>query len=231
MNKISIFQIILLTLIFKLNHKTFVSLYEVNYLYKSPGDRLQNLEKPQSFSNLKKESNKRGHGSETFNLLLKREDNFCTNPKTEYLNGLLSDYQFGLKKIEQEELRDKLEPVISNHLKNRFVYSDNSQCNVFERNLTSLSQQSLCPWKYVVTFNIDRYPPYRSSAKCTCDSCQSIEGILTETLYNCYPVYQRVPSLVKRECGSDGYYVWKPELEVINVACVCGHSYKYFPHL
>ena len=139
------------------------------------------------------------------------------------------------RNYEEATLKNKLDPVISKktHLteNNKEYFMDKSQCNVNDRNLTSLNQQSLCPWKYVVTLNIDRFPPYRSVAKCTCDSCQSIEGTLSKKIYICYPVYQRVPSLIKGECGADGYFQWIPKMEEINVACVCGHTLKYFPHV
>ena len=94
-----------------------------------------------------------------------------------------------------------------------------------------MNQQSLCPWKYEVKRRPNRFPHYKSVVKCTCDSCQPIldDDLKRKHLYTCHPVLQSQPSLVKGKCGSDGYYDWKPELEFINVACVCGYSNTYKP--
>ena len=81
----------------------------------------------------------------------------------------------------------------------------------------------------MVVFRPDRYPPYRSIVKCTCDSCQAMDTNLPKKLFTCYPVFTKVPVLVRSECGSDGFYRWIPRLEEINVACVCGHAFKYVP--
>lgn len=145
----------------------------------------------------------------------------CINPNIEYLDKLLSEYTIFFRK--NEDILVKLESLEEKPSSYPQI-EDQSQCNVNERNTTTINKRSLCPWKFKINVRYDRYPPYRTDAKCTCSSCNYIgNNILPKNVYGCLPVQKAIPVLIKKEeCGSDGFYIWKPEIEYVNVACTCG---------
>ena len=93
-----------------------------------------------------------------------KRSNDCENPELEYLENLLSEYQVLYRKYEENVLKTKIEPyyVEPQTSKSQTIHRDQSQCNTLDRNMTTINQQSLCPWKYVVSVRHDRFPPYRT---------------------------------------------------------------------
>ncbi len=76
----------------------------------------------------------------------------------------------------------------------------------------------------------NKYPPFRAEVKCTCDRCMTLSSeLLSET--GCMPVLKAMPVLVRGKCDDDGYYVWTPAVEQVNVACVCAYRNKLIPLL
>ena len=172
------------------------------------------------------------------------DSSHCESPDQEYLEGLLSEYQIHYRKFEETILKSKLDPTQhqsvttssnsfsseTSNTNNRLI--DQSQCNPDDRNMTNLNQQSLCPWRYIISVRMDRYPSYRTEVKCTCDSCTTKDRkALSKNIYGCVPVLRPQPVLLRSECGPDGYYEWKPSLDEVNVACVCAFNHKYLPHI
>ena len=119
-----------------------------------------------------------------------------------------------------------------NHVKSELFnhHVDQTQCLVQKRNLTTLNQQSLCPWKYMVAMRVNKYPPFRPEVKCTCDKCTTLSSeLVSET--GCMPVLKAMPVLVRGKCDDDGFYMWMPTVEHVNVACVCAYRNQLIPIL
>lgn len=159
----------------------------------------------------------------------------CENPDQDYLENLLSTYQTFYRRFEESILKSN--PDSSSYQdtsqipKQLNYYKDQSQCNLNDRNTSTINRRSLCPWKYVVTVRADRFPPYRTEVKCTCDTCNLIGNeILPKNFYGCFPVFKAMPVLVKEECGADGHYIWRPTTEDVNVACTCGINQNFVSH-
>lgn len=157
----------------------------------------------------------------------------CQNPDVEYLDLVLSDFYSFYRKHEQNTYKkaikqNEVETFKSSTLKQMLDnLLDKSQCGN-DRNKTSLNQQSLCPWKYIVTYRTQKYPHYKTEVKCTCDSC----SIGYKSRYKCMPVLKITPVLENTgECGHDGFYKWKPASEYVNVACVCAEAHRIIPHM
>ena len=156
----------------------------------------------------------------------------CKNPTEDYLMFILSEYsrlymrhkqaQFSKfsEGFEYEELSEEIyKTYLSEH-----HFLQNSQCSKSERNRTSISQQSLCPWKHVIKYRPNKYPHYVTNVICTCDKCSDPE------LHKCSPVMRINLILEKTEdCDKDGISIWKPSSEFVNVACVCAESNKIIP--
>ncbi|RNA16136.1 interleukin 17 [Brachionus plicatilis] len=152
----------------------------------------------------------------------------CLNPNQEYLELLYSEYSIFFRK--QEELLVKLESPSKNE--KYLTETDDSQCNINERNTTTINKRSICPWKYKLNIRFDRFPPYRAEAKCSCSYCNFIgNNILPINMYGCLPVLKPIPVLVKQdECDKDGYYIWKPDIDYVNMACTCGFVQNFISH-
>lgn len=152
----------------------------------------------------------------------------CLNPNQEYLELLFSEYSIYFRK--QEELLVNLD---SSSKKSQYEKeNDDSQCNTNERNTTTINKRSICPWKYKLNIRFDRFPPYRAEAKCSCSYCNFIgNNILPMNMYGCLPVLKPVPVLIKQdECDKDGYFIWKPEIDYVNMACTCGFIHNFVSH-
>lgn len=126
---------------------------------------LKNIEEKFFGVSLKKISNRDLHKRET------NDHEQCENPDQEYLESLLSEYQIHYRKFEETVLKSKLDPTqdqsltslytnqngmepesAENDLNSRFI--DQTQCNPDDRNMTNLNQQSICPWRYMITGKI-----------------------------------------------------------------------------
>lgn len=179
-----------------------------------------------------------GNGGYSFlNYLLsdaesKRDVN-CQNPDQEYLENQYSEYQRFYRKFEETLLKSKGDMRNTNYRLGNYSFDnllDESQCNINDRNTTSVNKRSICPWKYVISGRVDKFPPIKTEAKCTCSKCTTFGNKdLPENMYNCMPVMKSIPVLVKGECGPDGYFTWTPSTEEINVACICGLTHAWFP--
>ena len=159
----------------------------------------------------------------------------CINPSPMDLDKTLTDYHAYLRRFEETILPTKYSNVesaaASGGKQGNARLIDQSQCNANERNMTTINQQSLCPWKYVVTHRPDRYPVYRVEVKCTCDTCTTwAKGVLAKTVYGCQPVYTTQPVLVRGACRADGRYQWIPKTEEVSVACVCAFAHNHLVH-
>lgn len=152
----------------------------------------------------------------------------CLNPNQEYLELLYSEYSIYFRK--QEELIVKFNSPQKNE--HNLADTDDSQCNINERNTTTINKRSICPWKYKLNIRFDRFPPYRAEAKCSCSYCNFIgNSILPMNLYGCLPVVKPIPILIKQdECDKDGYYIWKPDIDYVNMACTCGFVQNFISH-
>ena len=222
------FQIIFLTFVFKSKRDIFVlTLHKMNdpYTHNYLG-HLKNKEAHQFFKSYRQVSYKnylklKLLSNHQFNPI----ERSCIDPNSEFIESVFMNLTTELRNLQEEYL------TTNKNIDFRGPYKslqDNTQCNFEERNSTTTNQLSLCPWSYAVIYRYDRYPQLRTIAKCTCDSCTTIDGLLSK-LYNCIPVYDTVPYLKKSWCGADGYYNWIPMMEQISVACACAHSYKYVP--
>ena len=75
-----------------------------------------------------------------------------------------------------------------------------------------------CPWIYVAEQDINRYPRYIQSVRCSSSACYNSEG--TEgRLCACKPVKYTMPILRRTKCNSDGQQ-WEIVSTIVNVACV-----------
>jgi hypothetical protein len=171
-----------------------------------------------------------------FDKLIKGEssqkNSKCENPDIEYLESVLADFYAYYRRYEQytleKALREDIEEVKSNleyMIDKKLI--DKTQCKN-ERNKTSINQQSICPWKYIVSYRSNKYPHYRTEVKCTCNSC----SFGYKTRFKCMPILKITPVLVNSgECDEEGFFKWRPTTEYVNVACVCADTYKIIPHL
>lgn len=194
------------------------------------------------FETLKEKFNKTSNNSSYkklynfFDKLIKgganQKNSNCESPDIEYLESVLADFYAYYRRYEQytleKALREKEDDTKSNleyMIDKKLI--DKTQCKN-DRNKTTINQQSLCPWKYIVSYRANKYPHYRTEVKCTCNSC----SFGYKTRYKCMPILKVTPILVNTgECDQDGFYKWKPTTEFVNVACVCADSYKIIPHL
>ena len=155
----------------------------------------------------------------------------CKDPDMDYLESLYYDYQLIYDKYQESLIIKKAflnfnskEDDEENFNVDHFI--ENTQCNKNFRNQTGLNQNSLCPWKFVVYSRKNKYPFYKTSAKCTCQECQSKKL----SNHKCEPVFKTVPVIKKEGCGSDGYFKWTPSTEKIATACVCTNLSEYVPY-
>lgn len=172
----------------------------------------------------------------------------CRETDQSYLDAVLSNFQSKVRKHEEMLLQSKMrfnemlnpsaiqqqqQPATISGAESPNVIKDQSQCDANERNMTTINQQSLCPWKYVITYRQDRYPAYRTEVKCTCDTCTTwIKGLLLKNTYACMPVLKTQPVLIRSgSCNADGNYKWTPILEEVTVACVCAFAHNHILHL
>jgi hypothetical protein len=162
-------------------------------------------------------------------------NDFCRNPQQDFLEDLLSKYQVLYMKYEESILKTKIQDSIALfESKLDQERADSSQCDIFDRNSSSVNQQSLCPWKYVITRRNDRFPTYRTQVQCTCERCTAYgkNEFLPKQNFGCKPVSKPMPVLVQDECDKEtGYYNWKPSTEQVSVACVCAHLNTMIPHI
>ena len=161
-------------------------------------------------------------------------DDFCRNPQQDFLEELLSKYQVLYMKYEESILKTKIDSSSFFESKLDPERADNSQCDIFDRNSSSVNQQSLCPWKYVIMRRSDRFPAFRTQVQCTCERCTAYgkNEFLPKQNFGCKPVSKPMPVLVQDECDKEtGYYNWKPSTEQVSVACVCAHLNTMIPHI
>jgi hypothetical protein len=154
----------------------------------------------------------------------------CSYPSNDYLESVLLEY-FSYYRKYQESIYEKLlnNEEISNQNYETGRYShfvENTECLHLNRNKTRINHQSLCPWQYVITHRLDRYPFYRKQVKCTCENCSNIKS---KKDFKCMPIVKTQPVLLRTGCSQDGYYKWIPSVEEVNVACVCALIRKAYP--
>ena len=213
MSKMSLFQIIFLTFVFKSNEIYGVTLSK-------EGDSLND----EPFQILKELAKAYYETYISFDRK-KGDEMLCQEPPIEFLYSVLTDHQmhhiqYGQAVLSRDDedlnfFQEKLISNVSQTSENNPNDFDKTGCDIRNRNFSSLSQRSMCPWKYEVTSQKNRFPHLRVNVKCTCDSCQ--------VNHVCVPVTQLVPVLVRDGCDDDGYFKWIPSLDKLNVACVCAY--------
>ncbi len=81
-----------------------------------------------------------------------------------------------------------------------------------------ISQRSVCPWKYDVTNDDNRYPQTLAEAVCCWEKCHEAN----ESSHVCSPVRYLVPVLyVADEPNSEGNCVYTRKLEAVTGGCTC----------
>ena len=180
----------------------------------------------------------------------------CKDPSDYYLERLLSEYNNYFFKYEQntfKKIQNKFfssfnynnnddydynyDSSTSKEIDNVYstdtirTHTDNSQCFKHLRNRTVLNQKSMCPWKYVILKRNDIFPKMIVHVKCTCERCSSGHSKNFFNKYKCFPLFKNLPILRKGQCGTDGYYEWRPDTEKINIACICATQARFIPHL
>ncbi|CAF0855569.1 unnamed protein product [Brachionus calyciflorus] len=190
----------------------------------------------EQFSTIKTEDLrlKRGYSSSINNQQeliynYKRTFRACNDPDTKELDEMYSKYVIEFLKLEEIQLKKSLGDVHNDTADFDFeksAYFENTQCNEHIRNRTLINQQSLCPWRNKIIHRDDRYPRYKSIAKCTCENCAT----KSQSFFNCMPVFRTAPVLIRKKCLSNGTNEWIPGLEKISFACVCAFRHKYIPH-
>lgn len=155
----------------------------------------------------------------------------CVDPSEDYLDAMFSKHMDFIRKMEEINIKAKKEIVMLRNfrkLNDSSALFEETQCSMQGRNTTEVNQQSLCPWKYVTVARFDRFPRYRSQAKCTCSSCTPLgtDDFSVPNRYTCLPVLKLSPVLVRGDCQVDGFYSYIPAIESINIACTCGINYN-----
>ena len=133
------------------------------------------------------------------------------------------------------ELRIKFKLNIKDNLNypiprdTKYIYNE-TQCMILKRPTILLNEKSICPWQVETKYRVDKFPRYLSHAVCTCKRCNSVSDVFLNNMYRCMPVL--TPHLVltmENECDSEGYYIWTEDVELVNVACICGVDFDLNP--
>lgn len=174
----------------------------------------------------------------------------CVNPPESQLSDMLAEYKksfarytdrYMAVKSRQGSHRHQAAAHLTDEQMNEF-YLDDGRCDPEKggfaaKNRTQPNELSLCPWENVITHRKNRYPHYVNEVRCLCRKCaaSSFSGGLDErglggvNEYACRPLLAHRPVLVKGECKTDGFYQWRPELELIAELCACGQLNYYYP--
>lgn len=175
----------------------------------------------------------------------------CVNPSESQLSDMLAEYKksfarytdrYMAVKSRQGSHRHQAAAHLTDEQMNEF-YLDDGRCDPEKggfkpANRTQPNELSLCPWENVITHRKNRYPHYVNEVRCLCRKCaaaSSSTGGLDErglgeiSEYACRPLLTHRPVLVKGECMRDGFYQWRPELELIAELCACGQLNYYYP--
>lgn len=164
----------------------------------------------------------------------------CIDHSDDFLEEKLSRYltDYSSKWVDLLLLNDFFnstnETQIENHFSENKYSKEKCYVAINALNCHSPNQLSICPWENVVKYRSDRYPHYIEESACQCKECNGGEVKnklskldLSSGVYGCRPVFSLSPVLVKGKCMADGYFEWKPELEMISEACFCGYKFKY----
>lgn len=158
---------------------------------------------------------------------ISEKTNGCQDPGEVYKEDLLNQYEILLKNYEETMLKTKQfefgfsKSFLKNSSKSLF---DNSQCRYSKRNTTNLAKKSKCPWKNVIEYRENKYPHYVTTARCNCETCNQLgDSQMSSFNFKCMPVLKATPVLIReKKCGPDGYFIWTPSVEEINLSCFCG---------
>ena len=181
-------------------------------------------------------------GSESFanNYIMNQA---CPMPTAEQLETALVKHEKVLRNYESYLLRRNMlhQPAASG---NKFRYLSNhydtvtsiekQQCDPNFRKRSEINELSVCPWKWTVSHNPNRYPPTLLEAKCICDSCAGMKP----DNFECVPVNKTI-AIMRRDvtslCSasnnglSHSVYNWVPDIMQVRVACICVFKSKTFP--
>jgi hypothetical protein len=139
----------------------------------------------------------------------------CSIQSIEYLEKLFQ-YHFGkvedtLRVYEVPNLRQDYEIVdsISNEMPPFCEYE-------------SLANE-LCPSNDKIITRNNLYPFLRNEVQCNCFNCDIVTNY--DVRLSCRSIKKHYPVLIRGECNSiTKNYEWRPGLERVSIACVCGRS-------
>ena len=148
----------------------------------------------------------------------------CKDISEERKETIYKEFDAIYRKYTNQLILAKINPLnMKTDIVNPDLYRKKGDCKKVEQNSTYVNERALCPWEYRLRIRANhtlsnKYPLYRKEAHCMCEKCDG------RIKFNrmCIPVMEPMPCLVRQEnCGSDGYYRWMPQVELVSVACVC----------